>query len=215
MEDLFKKNVAWAESVKKSDPTFFEQLSKQQAPEYLWIGCSDSRVPANEIVGLMPGELFVHRNVANMVVHSDLNCLSVMQYAVEYLKVKHVIVCGHYGCGGVKASVERQRLGLIDNWLLNVQDVQYIHQSFLKDGQDSTELINKVCELNVAEQVVNVCKTNIIKDAWARGQELTVHGWIYSIADGLLKDLGVNVTHIQEMRAKYHVAVEEINKRYS
>lgn len=215
MEDLFKKNVAWAESVKKSDPTFFEQLSKQQAPEYLWIGCSDSRVPANEIVGLMPGELFVHRNVANMVVHSDLNCLSVMQYAVEYLKVKHVIVCGHYGCGGVKASVERQRLGLIDNWLLNVQDVQYIHQSFLKDGQDSAELINKVCELNVAEQVVNVCKTNIIKDAWARGQELTVHGWIYSIADGLLKDLGVNITHIKEMRAKYHVAVEEINKRYS
>lgn len=215
MEDLFKKNVAWAESVKKNDPTFFEQLSKQQAPEYLWIGCSDSRVPANEIVGLMPGELFVHRNVANMVVHSDLNCLSVMQYAVEYLKVKHVIVCGHYGCGGVKASVERQRLGLIDNWLLNVQDVQYIHQSFLKDGQDSAELINKVCELNVAEQVVNVCKTNIIKDAWARGQELTVHGWIYSIADGLLKDLGVNITHIQEMRAKYHVAVEEINKRYS
>lgn len=215
MEDLFKKNVAWAESVKKNDPTFFEQLSKQQAPEYLWIGCSDSRVPANEIVGLMPGELFVHRNVANMVVHSDLNCLSVMQYAVEYLKVKHVIVCGHYGCGGVKASVERQRLGLIDNWLLNVQDVQYIHQSFLKDGQDSAELINKVCELNVAEQVVNVCKTNIIKDAWARGQELTVHGWIYSIADGLLKDLGVNITHIQEMRTKYHVAVEEINKRYS
>lgn len=215
MEDLFKKNVAWAESVKKNDPTFFEQLSKQQAPEYLWIGCSDSRVPANEIVGLMPGELFVHRNVANMVVHSDLNCLSVMQYAVEYLKVKHVIVCGHYGCGGVKASVERQRLGLIDNWLLNVQDVQYIHQSFLKDGQDSAELINKVCELNVAEQVVNVCKTNIIKDAWTRGQELTVHGWIYSIADGLLKDLGVNITHIQEMRAKYHVAVEEINKRYS
>ena len=129
--------------------------------------------------------------------------------------MKHVIVCGHYGCGGVKASVERQRLGLIDNWLLNVQDVQYIHQSFLKDGQDSTELINKVCELNVAEQVVNVCKTNIIKDAWARGQELTVHGWIYGIADGLLKDLGVNITHIQEMRLKYHAAVEEINKRYS
>jgi len=215
VEDLFKKNVAWAESVKKSDPTFFEQLSKQQAPEYLWIGCSDSRVPANEIVGLMPGELFVHRNVANMVVHSDLNCLSVMQYAVEYLKVKHVIVCGHYGCGGVKASVERQRLGLIDNWLLNVQDVQYIHQAYLSDGKNTEDLVDQVCELNVTEQVVNVCKTNIIKDAWERGQDLTVHGWIYSIADGLLKDLGVNVSSPDEIRSKYHQAVEGINKRYA
>lgn len=215
MKELFEKNIAWAEGVKESDPSFFEKLSKQQAPEYLWIGCSDSRVPANEIVGLMPGELFVHRNVANMVVHSDLNCLSVMQYAVEYLKVKHVIVCGHYGCGGVRASVERQRLGLIDNWLLNVQDVQYIHQRFLSEGQDVNKLVNQVCELNVAEQVVNVCKTNIIKDAWARGQDLTVHGWIYSIADGLLKDLGVNITSLEEMRPKYHVAVKDIKKRYA
>jgi carbonic anhydrase len=215
VKELFEKNIAWAENVKESDPSFFEKLSKQQAPEYLWIGCSDSRVPANEIVGLMPGELFVHRNVANMVVHSDLNCLSVMQYAVEYLKVKHVIVCGHYGCGGVRASVERQRLGLIDNWLLNVQDVQYIHQAYFSEGQDKNEVVNRVCELNVAEQVVNVCKTNIIKDAWARGQDLTVHGWIYGIADGLLKDLGVNITNIEEMRAKYHIAVEEINKRYA
>ena len=215
MKELFEKNIAWADAVKERDPSFFEKLSKQQAPEYLWIGCSDSRVPANEIVGLMPGELFVHRNVANMVVHSDLNCLSVMQYAVEYLKVKHVIVCGHYGCGGVRASVERQRLGLIDNWLLNVQDVQYIHQTYLSEGQNKNEVVNQVCELNVTEQVVNVCKTNIIKDAWARGQELTVHGWIYGIADGLLKDLGVNISNIEEMRPKYHVAVEDIKKRYA
>ena len=214
MKELFEKNVAWAEAVKKNDPTFFEQLSKQQAPEYLWIGCSDSRVPANEIVGLMPGELFVHRNVANMVVHSDLNCLSVMQYAVEYLKVKHVIVCGHYGCGGVRASVERKRLGLIDNWLLNVQDVQYIHQTYLSDD-NKTDVVNQVCELNVVEQVVNVCQTNIVKDAWARGQDLTVHGWIYSIADGLLKDLGVNITSLDKMRPKYHQAVKNINQRYA
>lgn len=215
MEDLFKKNVAWAESVKKNDPTFFEQLSKQQAPEYLWIGCSDSRVPANEIVGLIPGELFVHRNVANMVVHNDLNCLSVMQYAVEYLKVKHVIVCGHYGCGGIRASVERQKLGLIDDWLLNVQDVQYIHKAYLSEGKDAEAMVDKVCELNVTEQVMNVCKTNIIKDAWGRGQEVTVHGWIYSIADGLLKDLGVNVSSSDEIRSKYHQTVEAINKRYA
>ncbi|PCJ92436.1 MAG: carbonate dehydratase [Porticoccaceae bacterium] len=214
MKELFEKNVEWAEAVKKNDPTFFEQLSKQQAPEYLWIGCSDSRVPANEIVGLMPGELFVHRNVANMVVHSDLNCLSVIQYAVEYLQVKHVIVCGHYGCGGVRASVERKRLGLIDNWLLNVQDVQYIHQAYPSDDGDKTDIVNQVCELNVVEQVVNVCKTNIIKDAWMRGQDLTVHGWIYSIADGLLKDLGVNITHLEDMRPKYHQAIEDINQRY-
>lgn len=215
MKELFEKNVEWAESVKKNDPTFFEQLSKQQAPKYLWIGCSDSRVPANEIVGLMPGELFVHRNVANMVVHSDLNCLSVMQYAVEYLKVKHVIVCGHYGCGGVRASVERKRLGLIDNWLLNVQDVQYIHKAYLSDDANKTDTVNQVCELNVVEQVVNVCKTNIIKDAWARGQDVTVHGWIYSIADGLLKDLGVNITSLGEMRPKYHQAVKNIDQRYT
>ena len=214
MKELFEKNVAWAQAVKQKDPTFFEQLSKQQAPEYLWIGCSDSRVPANEIVGLMPGELFVHRNVANMVVHTDLNCLSVMQYAVEILKVKHVIVCGHYGCGGVKASVDRKRLGLIDNWLLNIQDVQYIHKSYLAEGKDSTDLVNQVCELNVAEQVVNVCKTNIIKDAWQRGQDVTIHGWIYSIADGLLKDLGVNITGPEEIRSKYDEAIDGIKKRY-
>ena len=215
MKELFKKNVEWADSVKKSNPTFFEQLSKQQAPEYLWIGCSDSRVPANEIVGLMPGELFVHRNVANLVVHSDLNCLSVLQYAVEYLKVKHVIVCGHYGCGGVRASVERKRLGLIDNWLLNVHDVQYLHQVYLKEGGETHEVVNQVCELNVTEQAVNVCQTNIVKDAWARGQSLTVHGWIYSIADGVLKDLGMNIASPEEMRSKYDTAVKNIQERYT
>lgn len=215
MKELFEKNVAWAQAVKQEDPTFFEQLSKQQAPEYLWIGCSDSRVPANEIVGLMPGELFVHRNVANMVVHTDLNCLSVIQYAVEFLQVKHVIVCGHYGCGGIKASVERKRLGLIDNWLLNVQDVQYIHQAYPSADKDTHGVINQVCELNVAEQVVNVCKTNIIKDAWARGQEVTIHGWIYGIADGLLQDLGVNISAPSEIRAKYHQAIQAINQRYA
>ncbi|WP_461516281.1 carbonate dehydratase [Porticoccus sp.] len=215
MKELFEKNVAWAESMKQADPTFFERLCEQQAPEFLWIGCSDSRVPANEIVGLMPGELFVHRNVANMVVHSDLNCLSVMQYAVEYLKVKHVIVCGHYGCGGVKAAVEKENLGLIDHWLLNVQDVQYIHQTYLSEGCNKNKVIDEVCELNVIEQVVNVCKTNIIRDAWARGQELTVHGWIYSIADGLLRDLEVNISCRDEVRSIYHAAAEKIKKRYA
>jgi len=215
LKELFRKNIEWAEAMTQADPTFFERLSKQQAPEYLWIGCSDSRVPANEIVGLMPGELFVHRNVANIVVHSDLNCLSVMQYAVEYLKVKHVIVCGHYGCGGVKAAVEKQHLGLIDHWLLNVQDVQYIHQAYLSDGCDKDAMINQVCELNVIEGVVNVSKTNIIKDAWARGQELTVHGWIYGIGDGLLRDLEVNINCREEIRSVYHAAVEKIKHRYA
>jgi carbonic anhydrase len=215
VKELFKNNIEWADSVKKSNPTFFEQLSKQQAPEYLWIGCSDSRVPANEIVGLMPGELFVHRNVANLVVHSDLNCLSVLQYAVEYLKVKHVIVCGHYGCGGVRASVERKRLGLIDNWLLNVHDVQYLHQTYLEEGREPRDVVNQVCELNVTEQAVNVCQTNIVKDAWARGQKLTVHGWIYSIADGVLKDLGMNIAYPEEVRSKYDTAVKNIQERYT
>ena len=210
MKELFKNNVAWAEGVKKSDSTFFERLSKQQAPEYLWIGCSDSRVPANEIVGKLPGELFVHRNVANMVVHTDLNCLSVMQYAVEYLKVKHIIVCGHYGCGGVDAAVRKQRLGLIDNWLRNIQDVQYIHQTYLSEGVDEKEVLDKVCELNVVEQVVNVCKTNIVQDAWERGQELGVHGLIYSISDGLFFFFGINISSRDQIRPVYREAVAKI-----
>lgn len=215
MKELFDKNIAWAEGVTKKDPTFFLQLSKQQAPEYLWIGCADSRVPANEIVGLMPGEVFVHRNVANMVVHTDLNCLSVIQYAVEFLQVKHVIVCGHYGCGGVQASVEKKKLGLIDHWLLNIQDIQYLHQVYPSEHKTNSAVVNQVCELNVVEQVVNVCKTNIIKDAWARGQNLTVHGCVYGLADGLLKDLGVNITTPEEIRPKYHQAIESIKQRYA
>ena len=210
MKHLFEKNMAWAKNVKQKDPAFFETLSEQQAPEYLWIGCADSRVPANEIVGLLPGELFVHRNVANMVVHTDLNCLSVMQYAVEYLKVKHIIVCGHYGCGGVMAAVQKQRLGLIDHWLLNIQDVQYIHQTYLSDDVEDEVIFDRVCELNVIEQVVNVCKTNIVQDAWDRGQELTVHGWIYSIRDGLLQDLGVNIDNRADIRPIYYAAAERI-----
>lgn len=214
MRDLFEKNAAWAEAIKQGDPTFFEKLSEQQAPEYLWIGCSDSRVPANEIVGLLPGELFVHRNVANMVVHTDLNCLSVMQYAVEYLKVKHIIVTGHYGCGGVKAAVHNQRLGLIDNWLRNIQDVQDIHQTYLAEDGDAVKTVDHVCELNVVEQVMNVCHTNIVQDAWNRGQSLNVHGWIYGLDDGLLKDLGINVGSPDEMASSHKAAVAAINQGY-
>ena len=211
MKELFENNAAWARNMKERDPEFFERLSKQQAPEYLWIGCSDSRVPANEIVGKLPGEVFVHRNVANMVVHTDMNCLSVMQFAIEYLKVKHVIVCGHYGCGGVMAAVKKQRLGLIDNWLLNIQDVQYIHQAYLQEGVDDQKVFDRVCELNVVEQVVNLCKTNIVQDAWERGQDLQVHGLIYSISDGLLNDLNINISSRDEIRPTYREAVAKIN----
>ncbi len=192
LKQLFDNNRKWAEDIKSSDPEFFFKLSKQQAPEYLWIGCSDSRVPANEIVGLLPGELFVHRNVANMVVHSDLNCLSVLQYAVEVLRVKHIIVCGHYGCGGVKAALENRELGLIDNWLRNIKDVHQRYQEKLQTITDQTARLNALCELNVIEQVANVCHTTIVQNAWKRGQPLSVHGWIYSIEDGVLKDLNAS-----------------------
>jgi|TARA_B110000503_G_scaffold123036_1_gene188266 carbonic anhydrase len=216
VDDLFIKNLEWAEKVKKDNPDFFQGLSEEHAPEYLWIGCSDSRVPANEIIGLMPGELFVHRNVANLVVHSDLNCLSVIQLAVESLQVKHVIVCGHYGCGGVTASVSNQKLGgLIDNWLLNVQDVEYLHKASIDYSSQEKEIISQVCELNVIEQAVNVSRTSVVLDAWGRGQELTIHGWIYNMTDGLLKDLGVNITNAEEVMPKYRSAVENINRRYS
>ncbi|MEK7772944.1 MAG: carbonate dehydratase [Deltaproteobacteria bacterium] len=188
---LFANNRVWASSIEKSRPDFFKTLSKQQSPDYLWIGCSDSRVPANEIVGLMSGELFVHRNVANIVVHSDMNCLSVIQYAVEVLKVKHIIVCGHYGCGGVIASVEEKMHGLIDNWLTHIKDIRSYHQDELGKYKDRTALINRLCELNVVRQAFNVCQTTIVQAAWARKQELTVHGWIYGIEDGFLRDLNV------------------------
>ena len=192
LRDLFENNKAWAESIRQQDPAFFAKLSRQQFPSYLWIGCSDSRVPANQIVGLLPGELFVHRNVANLVVHTDLNCLSVMQFAVDILKVSHIIVCGHYGCSGVHAAFRRDRLGLSDNWLRHVQDVQQKHEQTLASVPES-EAVDRLCELNVIEQVANVCSTTIARDAWERGQELAVHGWIYGLHGGLLKDLNVTV----------------------
>ena len=189
--ELFENNRRWAAQMVEGDPAFFSSLAERQAPEYLWIGCSDSRVPANQIVGLAPGDVFVHRNVANVVVHTDLNCLSVIQYAVEVLAVRHVIVCGHYGCGGVKAALEGERHGLIDNWLRHVQDVQEKHAADVAAQPDDRRL-DRMCELNVVEQVTNVCQTTIVEDAWRRGQELTVHGLVYDLHDGLLQDLGVS-----------------------
>jgi carbonic anhydrase len=190
---LFDRNLAWATAVRKTDPDFFTNLSRQQAPEYLWIGCSDSRVPANQIVSLPPGEVFVHRNIANVVVHTDLNCLSVIQYAVEVLKVKHIIVCGHYGCGGIKAAVENQQHGLIDNWLRHVQDVARFNADKLK-GLKQEEKFDLLCELNVKEQVTNICNTTIVQKAWENGAELSIHGWIYNIENGILKELTASVT---------------------
>jgi carbonic anhydrase len=190
---LLENNRAWAESLTRGDPGFFERLKSLQAPEYLWIGCSDSRVPANQIVGLAPGELFVHRNVANVVVHTDLNCLSVLQFAVDVLRVKHVIVCGHYGCGGVLAALRDEKLGLIDNWLRHVQDVRSKHAGEIEKLTDERERAARLCELNVVEQVRNVGGTTVVRDAWRRGQELFVHGWIYDVGDGLLRDLDVTL----------------------
>ncbi|MGH7995147.1 MAG: carbonate dehydratase [Opitutaceae bacterium] len=186
---LFQQNRAWADGVRGRDPEFFLKLSRQQSPEYLWIGCSDSRVPANEIIGLPPGEVFVHRNLANLVIHADLNCLSVIQFAVDVLKVKHIMVVGHYGCGGVRAAVRCERVGLADNWLQHVQDVCAKHEGCLRAIPDENERIDRLCELNVLAQVANVCETTIVRDAWARGQALAVHGWIYGLRDGLLRDL--------------------------
>ena len=211
LTQLFERNKAWAVGIRQQDPDFFLKLSQQQSPEYLWIGCSDSRVPANQIVGLLPGELFVHRNVANLVVHTDLNCLSVMQFAVDILKVKHIIVCGHYGCSGVQAALRRDRLGLSDNWLRHVQDVRQKHQQCLTNtGGDDSRASNLLCELNVIEQVSNVCQTTIARDAWDRGQDLTVHGWIYGLQDGLLRDLSTSVTAGDEPLFIYHAAVSAL-----
>jgi carbonic anhydrase len=207
VQDLFEKNRRWAAEITARQPDFFARLSRQQSPRFLWIGCSDSRVPANDIVGLMPGELFVHRNVANLVVHTDLNCLSVMQYAVDVLRVEHVIVCGHYGCGGVQAAHENARLGLIDNWLRHVQDIAHKHRAQLEAIADEGRRRDRLCELNVMEQATNVSRTTIIRDAWARGQRLTVHGWIYGIGDGLLRDLGVCGSSEAEMAARHDAAV--------
>ncbi|MDP8217838.1 MAG: carbonate dehydratase [Candidatus Theseobacter exili] len=199
LKDLFDENRKWAEKIKKSDPDFFTKLSKQQNPEYLWIGCSDSRVPATEIVNKMPGEFFVHRNIANVVVHTDLNCLSVIQYAVEVLRIKHIIVCGHYGCGGIKAAMDNREHGLIDNWLRNIKDVYRLHQDRIDALEKEDEKHDLLCELNVVEQVYNICHTTIVQNAWKSGQNLTVHGWIYSIEDGILKDLNVCISNRDEI----------------
>jgi carbonic anhydrase len=203
LRHLFENNRAWARAVTARDPGFFETLSRQQVPRYLWIGCSDSRVPANEIVGLLPGELFVHRNVANVVVHTDLNCLSVLQYAVDVLVVEHVIVCGHYGCGGIQAAYRRDSLGLIDNWLRHVQDVQDRHASIVQAAAGESAALDRLCELNVIEQTRNVCQTTVVRDAWTRGQALSVHSWIYSLRDGLIRDLGFTATTPAEAADEY------------
>ncbi|MGI8605298.1 MAG: carbonate dehydratase [Verrucomicrobiales bacterium] len=208
---LFDNNKAWAGRIRQQDPDFFLKLSRQQLPRYLWIGCSDSRVPANEIVGLLPGELFVHRNVANLVVHTDLNCLSVLQFAVDILKVGHIIVCGHYGCSGVRAALRRDRLGLSDNWLRHLHDVQHKHEKTLA-GLGPLEASDRLCEMNVIEQVANVCQTTIARDAWERGQELAVHGWIYGLQDGLLRDLKITVTDFQETFAVYQTAISALSR---
>jgi len=207
LSHLFDNNRLWAKQMCADDPDFFLKLSRQQSPEYLWIGCSDSRVPANQIVGLLPGELFVHRNVANVVVHADLNCLSVMQFAIDALRVKHIIVCGHYGCGGVRAALRNERLGLVDNWLRHVQDVYQKYRDALASISDIVEQTNRLCELNVIEQVMNVCRTTIIQDAWARGQTLAVHGWIYGLHDGLLRDLNMTVSRPDELVTVHNAVI--------
>ena len=201
LEKLIDGNKTWSESLRAKHPEFFEDLSKQQNPEYLWIGCSDSRVPSTQLVGMSPGEMFVHRNVANVVVHTDLNCLAVIQYAVDVLRVKHIIVCGHYGCGGVKAAMDDSRLGLIDNWLRHIQDVAEKHESLLNKIKDKNARFDKLCELNVIEQTINVCQTTVVQTAWAEGLEFTVHGLIYSLQDGLLRDLNIGITNEAELQA--------------
>lgn len=190
LDNLLENNRRWAEEIKSQDPDFFEKLARQQTPEYLWIGCADSRVPANQITGLLPGEVFVHRNIANVVTHTDINCLSVLQYAVEVLKVKHVIVCGHYGCGGVQGALSDEPLGLIDNWLRHIKDIYYVNREKFQFLREEDRL-DRLCELNVIQSVANLCHTTTVQDAWRRGQNLTVHGWIYSLQDGLLRDLKV------------------------
>lgn len=199
LSELLQRNRRWAASMVARDPNYFKILEAQQSPEYLWIGCSDSRVPANELLGMAPGDVFVHRNIANVVVHSDLNCLSVLQFAVDVLKVKHVIIVGHYGCKGVHAAMTGTRIGLVDNWLRHVQDVHQKHERYLGDVLTSRQRQDRLCELNVTEQVVNVCQTTIVQDAWERGQELHVHGWVYGLKDGLLNDLDMTVSAGHEL----------------
>jgi carbonic anhydrase len=210
LKHLFENNRAWSRRMTEADPEFFTRLSEQQAPQHLWIGCSDSRVPANEIVDLAPGELFVHRNVANVVVHTDLNCLSVLQFAVDVLRVRDVMVVGHYGCGGVRAALEGTKVGLADNWLRHVQDVRDKHAQQLMEIDDASVRLDRLCELNVIEQVNNVCQTTVVQDAWARGQELAIHGWIYRLQDGLLHDLRMCVTNPDELAGDYASALHKL-----
>jgi carbonic anhydrase len=215
LNDLIANNRAWSEAVRKRDPGFFDRLTRQQSPRYLWIGCADSRVPANEIVGLLPGELFVHRNVANVVVHSDLNCLSVIQYAVEVLRVDHIIVCGHYGCGGVDHAYKRGRLGLIDNWLCHVQDVHERHRDRFTKAMTQEQSIDRLTELNVIEQAANVARSTILQEAWRRGQSVAVHGWIYRLRDGLIRDLGFSAARDNMVAEEYELAIKGLSNRTS
>ncbi|MCL6689349.1 carbonate dehydratase [Pseudomonas sp. R3.Fl] len=205
LEQLFENNARWAEAINREDPDFFAKLARQQAPEYLWIGCSDARVPANEIVGMLPGDLFVHRNVANVVLHTDLNCLSVIQYAVDVLKVKHILVTGHYGCGGVRASLQDQQFGLIDGWLRTIRDLAYEYREHLSQFASEEERVDRLCELNVIQQVANVSHTNIVQNAWHRGQPLSVHGCIYGIKDGRWKNLNVTVSGLDQLPPQYRL----------
>jgi len=210
LSELLEKNREWSERIQREDPGFFQRLSLQQAPEYLWIGCSDSRVPANQIIDMAPGEVFVHRNIANVVVHTDLNCLSVIQFAVDVLKVKRILVVGHYGCGGVHAALHGTRVGLADNWLRHVSDVAEKHGECIEHAHTG-ERHDRLCELNVIEQVQNVCMTTIVRDAWTRGQELSVHGWVYSLRNGLVHDMGINVDSYDKLDALYKGAVSRVN----
>ncbi|MFM8901050.1 MAG: carbonate dehydratase [Burkholderiales bacterium] len=213
--DLFAKNKDWAADTEAREPGFFTQLLKQQAPQYLWIGCADSRVPANEIVGLLPGELFVHRNVANVVVHSDLNALSVVQFAIDMLKVQHIIVVGHYGCSGVRAAMLDIRIGLADNWLRHVQDVRNKHRDWLNTITEEDRRLSALCELNVLEQSLNVCETTVVQDAWQRGQKVVVHGWIYGLHNGLLEDLSMTVLNSDDVLVAYDKSLLAVKTRYA
>lgn len=213
LQELLENNQQWAADTESREPGFFSRLLKQQTPQYLWIGCADSRVPANELVNLLPGELFVHRNVANVVVHSDLNCLSVMQFAVDALKVKHIIVVGHSNCGGVRAALLDLRTGLVDNWLRHVQDVRNEHADWLETLQ-AEQRVNALCELNVLAQARNACQTTVVQDAWARGQEVVVHGWVYGLHNGLLEDLSLTVSAPEQVGDVYRQALANVKKRY-
>lgn len=208
--ELLERNRAWSDALRAQDPTFFERLSAQQAPQYLWIGCSDSRVPANQIIDMAPGEVFVHRNVANVVVHTDLNCISTIQFAVDVLKVKHILIVGHYGCGGVQAVLEQKRLGLVDNWLRHVDDVKHKHLASLRTLKDPHARHDRLCELNVIEQASNVCRSTVVRDAWDRGQSLSVHGWIYSLRNGRVRDLGLNISSDARIAATAAAALKQL-----